>query len=335
VQRAFAMADDMGCSLVASFRTVAKDKRLQALAEDRSGRVPSAMRLYRRAALYYLLADFFTYDAEDSAVNYQMAIPLFDRFREICEPPVEKVVLPYRIGSLMAHFRCPSNADFPIPAVIIIQGNDTVKEWVVPFEEACLGSGLAAFSIDPPGWGESGLTGNRFQTGDDMRACIGLAIDYLQSRPEIRKGRIGLFGFSLGGMFAQYAAGMETRLKALATLGAPWFRTINRQWRKRPLIQKRRGHSYTGHSSHAEREQWIDNLNLEAIISKVACPTLIVHGQRDDFYPPIEAKRIADALSIEPKVKIVSGGDHMCTRHLTGWLSKYIFDWLADQLHSK
>jgi len=46
------------------------------------------------------------------------------------------------------------------------------------------------------------------------------AVDYLESRSDVDKARIGMFGLSLGGYFAPRAAAFEKRFALCAVLGA-------------------------------------------------------------------------------------------------------------------
>ncbi len=55
------------------------------------------------------------------------------------------------------------------------------------------------------------------QTTRDYRR----AIDYLETRPEIDKGRIGVIGYSMGGTQTFLLAGVEPRVKAAVSVAAP------------------------------------------------------------------------------------------------------------------
>jgi len=55
----------------------------------------------------------------------------------------------------------------------------------------------------------------------DMRCCV----DYLESRPEIDPGRIGMMGLSQGGTMTTFTAAVEPRIKAVDISGYvnPWY----------------------------------------------------------------------------------------------------------------
>ncbi|SFE73354.1 Abhydrolase family protein [Paenibacillus catalpae] len=51
------------------------------------------------------------------------------------------------------------------------------------------------------------------------------ALDYLQSRTDVDAGKIGVFGFSGGGLIGAYASALDERVKATALCG--WVNTFN------------------------------------------------------------------------------------------------------------
>ena len=58
------------------------------------------------------------------------------------------------------------------PAVLIVQGNDEVKELNAFLEEMALAQRLSVLDVDPPGWGESWLSGARCRGVEDYQAAI-------------------------------------------------------------------------------------------------------------------------------------------------------------------
>jgi dienelactone hydrolase len=332
LKAAFARGGGFGPRLIESFHELAEETRQNAENNKITGNLQNARKLYARGALYYLIADLFTYDGKEIAENYEKAIPCFDKYRALTSPPMENISFPFREGFLKAHLRLPEAKEAPFPAVILIQGNDTVKEWLVPFEDIASRNGIVTLSVDPPGWGESGLSGNRFGSSEDMRQCLRLCVDYLQKRNDVCPSQVGLFGFSFGGLLALYAAGLEARIAAVATLGAPDFSSINKLWRSRPLVQRRRGHRYTGHRTIKEREQWLACLRLSETIAQVKCPALFIHGSRDNFYPPEHAQKLADTVEGKTEIRVIEGGDHMCTQFLAEGLADEIFKWFRKTL---
>ena len=93
-------------------------------------------------------------------------------------------------------------------AVVLLSGSDrggTISPYLVLHARILARSGFAVLRYDPPGVGRS--TGDhRFETLDDRTREAIAAVDYLRTRPELRRDEIGLWGHSQGGWVTQMAA---------------------------------------------------------------------------------------------------------------------------------
>src|SRR6266571_8108413 len=173
--------------------------------------------------------------------NYQRALPFFDF-------PGERVAIPYEGGATMysilrkprATGRVPiyrarahparhhhprpypgTKAHARPPVVILIPGLDSVKEELHNYGDDFLRRGMGVLSIDGPGQGEMEF---EYPMRFDYEVPIKHAIDYLESRPDLDAGRVGLMGVSLGGYYAPRAAALEPRVKAaIANCGGDNF----------------------------------------------------------------------------------------------------------------
>jgi pimeloyl-ACP methyl ester carboxylesterase len=285
--------------------------------------------LHFRASLYYLLADWFTRDHQLSLEHYLMAMPHFGKYRTLCSPRTEKILLSYSVGTLMAHLRIPRRGT-PCPVVVIIQGNSTVKEFMPAFEDLALDRGIATLTVDQPGWGESGLTGNRLRSLGDLHEFASTVGEFLQDRPEIRADAIGVFGVGLGGLLASLSVGLEPRFAAVGSLGAPFH--CRQIWRGLPAVQRRMTLRHTGIGLADELDSWFDGLAIKDTLAHVHCPALVVHGNRDESVDVENAFALAAAMRGQVDIKIVENGRHMCTHVLFAWLADYIFDWFSERL---
>lgn len=317
-------------SLIEICRELGDRTRDRAAVAEQQGDIREATEFYHRASVYYLLGDWFTYDPNEIRKNYTLMRPCYDKFRALCNPPIVKVEIPFDIGAVFGYYRIPSS-DGPFPAIVMVQGNDEVKEFNVKFEIMALERGMATLNIDPPGWGESGLTGNRFDSAETYGKAIRLAVDFLQSRKEIQPDAIGVFGVSFGGMLAPFAAGLEPRLRAVGGIGGPII-DINRLRRSVPAAQASRAYIYTGTKNLRELEAWTTRIDFKKIVSKVECPVLIVHGEKDELVDPLNAYEIINLVKGRKELRIIPKGDHMCTHALESDVGPYIFDWLARNL---
>ena len=121
----------------------------------------------------------------------------------------------------------PTAGKAPYPAVILVHGSGGNKDtsyiqWV---SEALIAQGFATLSIDTQYHGERAKTGRSgeihmpdsytmrdawVQSVIDLRRCV----DYLQSRSDIHKTKIGYMGFSQGAMLGAVLGGVEARISA-------------------------------------------------------------------------------------------------------------------------
>ena len=102
-------------------------------------------------------------------------------------------------------------SDGPYPAIVIVSGSrSTGAEGVsalyhIEHARRMAGNGFAVLRYDPPGVGQStGESG--FQSLDNRTEETMAALQYLQSRPDIRQGGVGLWGVSQGGWVIAMAA---------------------------------------------------------------------------------------------------------------------------------
>ena len=98
-------------------------------------------------------------------------------------------------------FQAPLNVTGKVPAVIILHDTAGVKNNGTYYATALNRAGFATFEIDQ--WGGRGLPGeasSRPQHPGDYLPDVAGAYRLLVGRPEIDPARIGLLGFSLGGI---------------------------------------------------------------------------------------------------------------------------------------
>jgi len=119
---------------------------------------------------------------------------------------------------IAGRFQAPLNVTGKIPAVIILHDTAGVKNNGIYFATALNRAGIATFEIDQ--WGGRGLPGeasSRPKRPGDNLPDVGGAYRLLMAQPEIDGARIGLLGFSLGGIQTML---MMTRRNSDAILGS-------------------------------------------------------------------------------------------------------------------
>lgn len=120
----------------------------------------------------------------------------------------EDVRYPSGSVQLAAELMLPRGTRTPVPGAVVLQGSgasDRSNQWARAIAEELVGKGIVVLLTDKRGSGASG--GDWRTVGFDTLAGDALAgVRYLQGRPEVRAGEVGLVGLSQGGWVAPLAA---------------------------------------------------------------------------------------------------------------------------------
>ncbi len=137
-----------------------------------------------------------------------------------------------------------------LPAVIVLHGTGDSKEGMVPLLEALAGRGFLAVAIDGRYHGERATGPNdyplailrAYRTGrehpflyDTVWDAMRL-VDYLETRPDVDRMRIGMMGISKGGMETYLTAAVDPRIAAaVPVIGVQSFgwALANNAWQAR------------------------------------------------------------------------------------------------------
>ena len=103
-------------------------------------------------------------------------------------------------------------------AVILLHGHSGNRLGVVFPAEALIKAGFGVLLFDLRAHGSSG--GRRFARAEPAVADVLAAVAYLSKRPDVKPGRIGIFGISVGGLLALQAAARTVAIRAVASDGA-------------------------------------------------------------------------------------------------------------------
>lgn len=117
-------------------------------------------------------------------------------------------------GAIAAWYVPPRNG----AAVLLVHGSGGDRASVVDEAELLARHGYGVLSIDLPGHGES--DGHANLLGANTQPAISAALDWLDGRPEVDRGRIAGLGSSLGAEVLLEAAAADPRLAAVIADGA-------------------------------------------------------------------------------------------------------------------
>ncbi|HEY3196914.1 MAG TPA: alpha/beta fold hydrolase [Nitrospirales bacterium] len=198
--------------------------------------------------------------------------------------------------------------------------------------------GIATFRFDFFGHGES--------EGPFERLTVGMAVQ--QTRAALALGasrgyrKIGLVGSSFGGLVAILAAAKYGEVACLALkcpvsdfpemLREEFGPQGMRQWQETntiPNITRGPGQIRLAFSFYEDCTHYLAYQAAKTI----AAPTLIVHGEADEYVPVAQSLRLQASLAGQTSCVILPGADHHFSQpahfremitHIGGWMEKYL-----------
>jgi hypothetical protein len=200
-------------------------ERLERLADedDAAGHRFSASRKWRRATIYYLIAErHLDQKSARKVATYRRALDAFRRFAASTDIPIEFVDVPYEESTLPALFIPADSAESQPPCMIHFDGLDVMKEIIFFLNGYDLRRrGVSLLIVDHPGVGGA-LRLNGLHTRFDTEVPAGVCLDYLAARGDVDPSRIGIMALSMGGYYAPRAAAFEKRLACCVAWGGIW-----------------------------------------------------------------------------------------------------------------
>jgi dienelactone hydrolase len=294
----------------------------QRLAEEAeaAGAVLTAGEAWVRAALCFHFAKFvWLVDLDRYREATERAKRALYAAHRCLDPAAERVEIPFEGGTLVGNLRRPPGAD-GAPLVLLLPGLDSTKEEFFNWEEVFLRRGLATFSFDGPGQGESGFA---IHICPDYETAVGAALDTLAW-----DGRVGACGVSLGGYYAPRAAAREPRLAAVAGVSGAY--NFGECWEHLPGLTREAFQHHSGATDEEEARAKAFELDLAPVIADLDRPALMVTGKLDRLIPWEQTKRIADEARLGRFV-LYEEGNHVCN-NIPYKYRPLVADWLAGEL---
>jgi 2,6-dihydroxypseudooxynicotine hydrolase len=235
------------------------------------------------------------------------------------------VAIPFEGRHLYGNLRKPAGSA-KAPVVVMCMGLDSAKEEMDDYENRFLKRGLATLAFDGPGQGEAEYD---FPICPEYEKPVGAVIDYLESRPDIDRDRIGVWGVSLGGYYAPRAAAFEKRIKACVALSGAFERKPT--FEGRPIINVE-AFRVRSHSANLDEAAKIAvRMTLRGHAKNITCPIYILAGSKDRLTSPDEAKKLAAEVSGPCVLSVIEGGNHV-VNNLWYRYRDQTADWMATQL---
>src|SRR5258707_1297874 len=275
--------------------------------------------------------------------SYAKAIEAFLAHAKFGDPPLEIVHIPFEGSDIIGYLRLPKNAKGPVPLVIAISGLDSRKEDLSENFGAILPYGIGFIGLDSPGTGQSPIKASETAEREFSRV-----IDYLQTRPEVDKTRIGMDGQSFGAYWATKMAILEhARLKAVVAQSPPADATFQKDF----VINKTLGNReylfglgpalmsiYEGAKTVDDLANILPKMSLvsQGLVGKPMAPMLIIAGALDTQVPVSDAYLLLSNGDVPKEAWINPQGGHL-GRQVKVWPDPVIFrqaviPWLVRKL---
>lgn len=327
----FSSSHDLAGDFYANCRRVARQR------ENLAGKMQSdagQRRLeYQKALMLYFLADWVSFEEPQIQENYADLLCVSEKLDALGTQKTEKVYFQWQEGQIAARFRVPDVSTCPeggFPPVLLLQGNDTVKETLVFVEDELVRNGMAVLNVDQPGWGESRLHGNRYRSLEDAQQLVDRCVSFIEHNPLLDKNKLVVFGFSGGGTWAAMAAAINPEIRWMVTIGGAIY-NLAQSVSALPAMQKRQCIKHWG-CTEKEIPEIIKEIGLNDLVSRITARCLIVHGEKDTLVPVENTRMAAERICGPVELRIVPGGDHMCSATLVEKELPYVMDWLRTEV---
>ncbi|HUL93504.1 MAG TPA: alpha/beta fold hydrolase [Burkholderiales bacterium] len=250
----------------------------------------AASRHYKYAFEYYLFARFPLENSPGKVKAYDRALEAFAAYAKIPYPPIEIVRIPFEGKEIVGYLRLPINVR-PAPLVLTIGGLDGRKENASFRNDAYLAQGVAYFSFDMPGTGQSTIR----QVVPGAEREFTRVLDYIATRRDIDAKRVVVYGGSWGGHWAARLAYSEReRIRGAVVQGGPVHEYFQPQWQTQAVktreylfeLFEARAAIY-GAKTLDEFLAYGPKMSLKTAgwLEKPSAPMLLINGMRDTQVP--------------------------------------------------
>jgi len=265
--------------------------RHMALARKAGSSDPAtASKHYKYAFEYYLFARFPLENSPGKVKAYDKALEAFAAYAKIPYPPIEIVRIPFEGREIVGYLRLPIDVR-PAPLVLTIGGLDGRKENASFRNDAYLEHGVAYFSFDMPGTGQSTIR----QVVPGAEREFTRVLDYIATRRDIDARRVVVYGGSWGGHWAARLAYTEReRIRGAVVHGGPVHEYFQPEWQRKAIgtreylfeLFEARAAIY-GAKTLDEFLAYGPKMSLKTAgwLDKPSAPMLVINGMRDTQVP--------------------------------------------------
>lgn len=205
----------------------------------------------------------------------------------------------------------PDTVTESAPTVILLHGLGSDRGGMLNEASVLVRNGYNTLLLDLRGHGRSDgdMTTLGYKEIDEVRGAVG----YLLDRADVDSERIGLAGFSLGGVIAIRAAARIPEIQAVAALST--FKTVDDN--VTPIVQALSGRPPFPFPAAV---MWFVNLETGVNVSEVRPiddlaqitprPILFIHGEGDTVVPVTNSQDMFEAAGEPKEILIIPNAEH-------------------------
>ncbi|WP_321942459.1 alpha/beta hydrolase [Burkholderia cenocepacia] len=235
---------------------------------------------------------------------------------------IERVEVPFGDARLIGWLAHPPTE--PIRGTVIVFGGQSgwgFAYW--PIARALAARGVATLLAEGPGQGETRLE-QRVFVDVDMTAAYRRFVDHVAERVP---GPIGIWGNSIGGLWAASTAASDTRIAACCVNGALAAPTL---LPFRTFVEQ--AAAMLGNDDPEAVSANFARMRFSSERDRIACPLLVLHGgadpliRLDDQQPFLDAATSGDAT-----LRVWPDGEHTIYNHASE-RTAFACDWFVERL---
>ena len=332
-----------------------------------AGHRVSAREAYLRASSYLFAATSSldgTDDPERLVPVWREHRECFDRFGELCDPPVEHLEIPYEGTKLKGYYFAVDAAGVPRPTVILNNGSDGPVTAMWSLAEAAIARGYNAMTFDGPGQGEA-LWEQGIPFRHDWERVVTPVVDLLEARGDVDSSRLAIIGVSQAGYWVPRSVAFEKRIAA--AVADPGVFDVSTAWTEKlpkgmmKLIEAGEREKFERNFRFAEHfmgkttrqtlafrmkpyqtESMFDSIQavrayrLDDVVDRITTPMLITDPEDEQFWPG-QSRRLYDALPGPDKAIVRFTAEEGANFHCEPTASALFgqrFDWLDEKLQA-
>ncbi len=211
-----------------------------------------------------------------------------------------------------------------VPGVILLHGSASHKNEVgdlyLRLAEQLANNGIASIRIDFAGTGDSPVDYTHYTLKTAVRDAE-VALAFLRSQPQVDDHRIGVVGFSQGGLIAQLLLAQQPGIKSFVAWSsvasdgigpfAEMFETLYMTAKREGQVEQQFAWRPPLSISYEWFEQVMANQSLSGM-AEYTGSVLAIAGSNDTVVPPTAATRLIVASGSDvARAVIIKGADHI------------------------